>query len=308
MSHPTIDKPFGNPISQAFHASGWSSDQLAQFEEQGFLNVRQALPAEQVARLREAIGALYERCADREKDRIQWWDLFHGFGNPGGTSATWEHRNIVAEHEAFLDLIDQPNILAPMTQLLGPNIALLSSHLVIRGQSTEDEAAVKTLRLGWHRDLGVSSLDMREPHPRLAVKVAFWLTPLTESNQGAMRIVPGSHRLLGQPAFDRETNQPYGAIEVLAEPGDACFFEQRLWHAGAPNLSTQPRICLFYCYGYRWLRPQDYIRFSEDFLDGRTAIRRQLLGDAVTQMGYHLPAPQDVPLRDWLKKTEGSAV
>jgi ectoine hydroxylase len=273
-------------------------EQIAEFEERGFLALRGRLPHDLVTALLGVVRDLRQR-HDAAADGLAWWDQFHEFGNAGGVSGVWERRNIVADDPLFADLVELPEILVPMCQLLGPGIALMGSHAMVRGRSElpPEEAAARPL--GWHRDLGVSARDMQEPHPRLAVKAAIWLSPLTGPGEGAMQIVPGSHRLTGPPAIDATTGRPYGAIEVLGEPGDLFFFEQRTWHAGAPNLSPQPRICLFYGYGYRWLRPQDFRCVPDEVLAAAGPIRRQLLGGAVSQMGFHLPTPDDVPLRAW---------
>ena len=88
---------------------------------------------------------------------------------------------------------------------------------------------------------------------------------------------------------------------IYAEPGDALLFDQRLWHAAAPNIAPSPRICLFYAYGYRWLRPDDYGTAPDEWLMKQCAQRRQLLGAAASQSGYYLPTSADLPLREWLE-------
>jgi ectoine hydroxylase-related dioxygenase (phytanoyl-CoA dioxygenase family) len=92
----------------------------------------------------------------------------------------------------------------------------------------------------------------------------------------------------------------------MAEPGDVTIFEQRLWHAAAPNISAPPRVSLFYCYGYRWLRPQDYGDLSAEQLAGMNPIRRQLLGAKASVMGYHLPTDDDIPLAAWYEEKVGA--
>src|SRR5947208_1270346 len=103
--------------------------------------------------------------------------------------------------------------LTAVVELLGDNIFLMGSHLMIRGRTPMTLDDFSRFQLDWHRDLGTSALEMSEPHPRLSVRVAFWLTGLSARGQGAMQVVPGSHRLTGGLAFDSTTNQPYGAME-----------------------------------------------------------------------------------------------
>jgi ectoine hydroxylase len=274
--------------------------QIEEFKELGCLTIPRLFDRPAIDKLVAASRRLFTG-NDDTKDELGWWTAFHAFGPSKEPRTIREFRNVISKDRAFLDLTDDPRILMPMCQLLGPNIALLSSHLMLRGKSAIAPADSRKA-LGWHRDLGISSIEMSEPHPLLAIKVAIWLTPLAGPGEGAMRVLPGSHRLTGKPAIDPNTCQPYGATDVLAEPGDGFFFEQRLWHAGAPNFSDRPRLCLFLSYGYRWLRPQDYTVFPDEFLAGLSPIRFQLLGGAVSALGYHLPTPADLPLKAWFEK------
>ncbi|ROO52679.1 phytanoyl-CoA dioxygenase PhyH [Micromonospora sp. Llam0] len=284
-----------------------TDEQLNDFETQGYVHVPQVFPADKVQALLAAVAELGAR-ASTAADTRRWWSAFHDGACTPQAQQSADYRNVAMASDVFANLVDAAEILVPVVQILGPRVALLGTHAVVRahteGLSAEELART---RLGWHRDLGVSSIDMAEPHPRLAVKAAVWLTPLTGSGQGAMRVVPGSHRLIGEPAFDSATNQPFGAVEVLAEPGDVLLFEQRLWHAGAPNISLRPRVSLFYCYGFRWLRPQDYTDIDVEKLAAMSPVRQQLFGSKTTTIGHHLPTPEDVPLETWSSSWKGSA-
>lgn len=283
-----------------------SPEQREQFESNGYLLVPGALGAQQVEELLAASLRLYRNeNGDDGANRSsvgEWWSLFHPTSDARQAEGVhrWETRNVVVQDPSFLELIDEPSVFPLVLDMLNENIFLMGSHLMVRHRAPLSAEELARTPLGWHRDVGTSPLDMAEPHPRISVKVAYWLTALSGPGQGAMRVVPGSHRLIGKPAVDPATNQPYGAIEILAEPGDALIFEQRLWHAGAPNTSDQPRICLFFAYGYRWLRPQDYREMPPALLERVSPVRRQLLGATETLTGYHLPTPADVPLRAWV--------
>ncbi len=279
-----------------------TAEQIGRFNAQGFLHRPRVFREEQVLALLKGVESLSAQGLAAGDER-QWWQALHETAPTPQARTSLDLRNVAMAAGVFADLVEEAEILVPVLQILGPRVALLSSHAAVRGQAGDLSAGdLARLRLGWHRDLGVSSVEMAEPHPRLAVKAAIWLTRLDGPGQGAMRVIPGSHRLIGGPAFDPRTNQPYGAMEIFAGPGDVLFFEQRLWHAGAPNLSPRPRVALFYCYGYRWLRPQDYTDLSADQLTAMSPVRQQLFGRRATAMGYHLPAPEDVPLQAWFEE------
>jgi ectoine hydroxylase len=290
---------------------GLTDQQRQFFEEQGFVELPSVLPPDRVRLLLESTVRL------REQDQVsppvsssdadEWRSRFHSQKNEQQDEcdeARWQARNIIVRDETFLDLIDTPTIFPAVVEILGENIFLMGSHAMIRERTRMSSEELARFPLDWHRDLGTSALEMSEPHPRLSVRIAFWLTELNGPGQGAMQVIPGTHRLIGRPPLNPVTNQPYGALEIYAKPGDALLFEQRLWHAAAPNITARPRICLFYAYGYRWLRPDDYREIPTDILNRTTPVRKQLLGAAATQLGYYLPTAADIPLRDWISRKQ----
>jgi ectoine hydroxylase len=267
-----------------------TEEQRRRFERDGFLIVPDALPPEWVERLAAAVDRLYDK-AQREEGV--------------GPHDQWNIRNCVAADPLFVELVDWPPILPLVIGLLNWNIHLITSHLIVRPPSPPDTDRFWKAT-GWHRDGGTSPSEMQEPHPRLFLKVCYCLTDVTEPDRGATRVIPGSHRLIGRPAQAEDEPDPYGAIELRVKAGTAFLFEQRVWHAVGPNYSDVVRKSLFYGYGYRWLRPMDYIVMPDEMLAGCSPIRRQLLGDAKTQLGYWLPQDEDVPLRAWVKEMEAA--
>lgn len=264
--------------------------QRQDFERDGFLVVPGALSSEMLDRLVSAADRLYAE----------------GVAAEGLSKANhWELRNCLPADPAFLELLDWPATFPLVVDLLNWNVHLITSHLIMRAPSPPDaDEAWKAS--GWHRDGGTSSTEMQEPHPRLLIKIAYWLSDLSEPGRGAIRFVPGSHRLVGPPAQAPEMADPYGAVEMRAKPGDAVLFEQRMWHAVGPNHSDMVRKSLFFGYGYRWLRPMDYVTMPRELLESVSPIRRQLLGDAATQLGYYIPTDADVPLRAWCRDRAGA--
>lgn len=267
-----------------------SDQQRTAFERDGFLIVPDALPPDMVARLTKVVDRLYEEGARQE-----------------GLSKTnaWNLRNCIVHDPLFLELLDWPATFPLVVDLLNWNLHLITSHLIVRAPSPP-EADTKWKAEGWHRDGGTSSTEMEEPHPRLFIKIAYWLTDLSEPGRGNIRFVPGSHRLTGRPAQAEAAPDPYGAIEVCVKPGDAVLFEQRTYHAVGPNTSSLTRKSLFFGYGYRWIHPMDYKVTPSKILETCSPIRRQLLGDTKTVLGNYIPQDEDVPLRAWQQARSGT--
>lgn len=281
------------------------------FDTNGFVHIPGSLSSDTVATLRDA--CLRWREADREaaappmSTADDWRDQFDlpiDEKQAACDEARWEAFNIVARNERFMNLIDHRSILPKVASLLSDNIFLMGSRAMIRDRVPMTELEFARFPLDWHRDLGTSAIEMTEPQPRLSVKVAYWLTKLDAPGQGAMQVVPGSHRLLGPLPINPKTGHPFGATEVYAEPGDALLFDQRLWHAAAPNITSNPRTCLFYAYGFRWLRPDDYRDVPVELMQLLSPERQQLLGAVQSLLGYYLPTTDDLPLRRWLRDLE----
>lgn len=86
------------------------------------------------------------------------------------------------------------------------------------------------------------------PHPELVLTVMWPLDDFTEDN-GATRVVPGSHRWVDeQPGPESETV----AVEMAA--GSALFYLGSLWHGGGANRTSRPRLGVVLHYGAAWLR------------------------------------------------------
>jgi ectoine hydroxylase len=117
----------------------------------------------------------------------------------------------------------------------------------------------------------------------MSVKVAFWLSDVSQTGRGNMLVVPGSHRanwLPGPPGPDVPWPTPAGAREITAAPGDALIFNRRLWHARSDNRSQVTRNVVFFGYSYRWVVARDDVGAlpAHPWFDDLTAVQQQLLG------------------------------
>jgi Phytanoyl-CoA dioxygenase (PhyH) len=89
------------------------------------------------------------------------------------------------------------------------------------------------------------------PHEELVVNVMWPLDDFTADN-GATRIVPGSHRWNGrQPG-------PDDAVTVVEIPaGSALLYVGSLWHGGGANHTDRSRVGVVIHYAASWLRPAE---------------------------------------------------
>jgi ectoine hydroxylase len=254
-----------------------TTDERSRFERDGFLLLPGALDPGTVERLRACTTALD---ADYRSQ-------------PGvGPHHVLNLHDLVHRDASFLELVDWPSTFPKAYGVLGWNIQLFHTQLIVTPPAP---AGAAPGAYGWHQDNNRMNLDFETPppHPRVSVKVGYFLSDLPEPGIGNLNVVPGSHRL-GRPDT---ADQPEGALEIQAYAGDAVLFDRRLWHAASTNLSETTRTFLTYGYAYRWLRPKSPMERGPWFAEC-DPIRRQLLGDAPSgPNGYFDPQHIDVPLR-----------
>ena len=270
-----------------------TEEQHSHFEEQGYLVVPDALSADALERLTTAVDRLHSDAIKTEK---------------AIPDKAWGYSNFLGEDDAFMDVLDLPTTLPKVWGILGWNIYLYHAHLHIKPPAPDTPEGEGWLE--WHQDSGRVNIEMMESHPRprLSLKIAYFLSDVSEPGRGNFYVIPGSHLSDQVPFFsevgrdprEATANQmPEEAISVCVKAGTAVLFDRRLWHSRSSNHSPFTRKALFYGYGYRWIRPKDDM-MVEHLYERCDPIRRQLLGAAVRNNGRYVPTDDDVPLKTWL--------
>lgn len=257
-----------------------TNEQIDHFDEFGYVIVEDALSSDNVAYFLDAIERVrsqLEASPDRRQDHY-------------GLNI----RPIITYDDAFLELLEWSSTFPLAVRFLQHySIQLMMSHLITVPPHPEKRS------IGWHPDGGTPKFYVNGIQALTSLKVGYFLTDLLEPNMGALMVVPGSHRLVGRPPFPENARDPVGAVELKVKAGSAVIFHQGTWHASAPNYSDQTRVVLYYGYGYRTLRPTDYISMPQELIDKVSPIGKQLLGHKVTHLGYILPHDEDCPLKAW---------
>ncbi len=263
-----------------------SPQQKQQFDEAGYLIVRNVLDEATLASLVEAGDQLIasDRLANRQRSN---GGLYDGF------------RNVLSLHAAFLPLLTHPATFSLATQLLGPHLSLLTSHLIYR--HPDPPGALATSRLpGWHRDHYVSMRDLGHAQiPRHSLKIAYYLTDLSAPNSGATMMAAGSNHLKERIEIPAGQVDPATAVEPLLQPGDCVFFENRTWHAGAANMTQRIRKAVMFGYCYNWIRPTDYRQQPPALVEKLNPMQRALVGEPVDDRQEFQFDGGANPIADW---------
>jgi ectoine hydroxylase len=267
-----------------------AADGAARLRSDGFLAMPGVLRPAAVARLAAALDRVYEEEVARGRTRA---------------GAPMHLLGEIGRDDLFLELVDHPGVFPVIWGELGWNIHLYHCHLDVTPPRTEPR---RRYVWGWHQDGGRQNLDLdSDPRPRMSLKVAFWLSDLSEPGRGNMLVVPGSHESNTLSRPDRSElgfDPPAGAEPVLASPGDALVFDRRLWHSRSDNLSEHTRRVVFLAYTFRWVRPRDDFGIdpSSERFRGLTSVCRQLLGEPASRHDQWGLRPDAVPLHAELNR------
>ncbi|MDA0285054.1 MAG: phytanoyl-CoA dioxygenase family protein [Planctomycetota bacterium] len=243
-----------NPSPGQRLADGLSTDEIAQFERDGFLVARGLAAGDWTARMLQVTREHLERelpPVELEAD-VHYPGSPESIDQPGGRTI----RRLKQAHSrdiVFTEWICHVPLVRRLTQLLGPGVVMpLAHHNCVMTKQPHHSSDTR-----WHRDIRFWNFT----RPEL---VNVWLAMGDEyPDNGGLFIIPGSHRIELQPAqldddqFFREDvpiNQPLldSAIPVKLSAGDVLLFHARTLHSASRNNTDQAKYSAVFTF-----RPAD---------------------------------------------------
>jgi ectoine hydroxylase-related dioxygenase (phytanoyl-CoA dioxygenase family) len=203
-----------------------------QLDEVGFVILDDAMSRDLLDALRQRTAELYELEADRAGAEFKQ--------EPGCLRLA----NLVDKGTVFETVISEPRVLEYVRHVLGPRLKLssLNARTALPGSASQP----------LHVDMGA----IPDEHGYWVCNCVWMLDDFTSDN-GALRVIPGSHlwRQRPQDALADPSVPHHDEVLITGRAGSIIVINAHLWHGGLANHTAAPRSAVhaFYC---RWDKPQ----------------------------------------------------
>jgi len=227
-------------------------DQKAFFEREGYLIVNDVLSKnelnvcqKEIERLHHISGEL-EASGDPVFTKFQREPYADGVNRKDGLPVLRKIEDTWDISDVFRELSKHPNLIPVLGRLLGPDLILFRSTLMLKPAFHGSAHAP-------HQDSAYWPID-----PPALVTVSIALNEATTKN-GCFKIIPRSHKsglrdwgLIAQAQgrelqFKNEMSE-MDQIDVPLKAGSALFFHSLTVHGSGPNRSERPRNTALYAY------------------------------------------------------------
>ena len=170
-----------------------SADERYSFETDGFLVVESFLDRDHVARLRAALQRAIARRRELERRGTPHFAR-PGVEDPGSTRIFY----LLADDPLFLELADYPPVMPYIRALLNQS----QPHFHASDAFWEEGACAA--RAGWHIDGPDNGFrNLRPRVPMLELKIGYFLSDMTQPDQGNLMVVPARTRPTSIPRRKR---------------------------------------------------------------------------------------------------------
>lgn len=199
-------------------------------DEQGYTIVEGAIEPDFVGALREDLRRL-----ERELDIHAGRNLFEG-------THTFRIYNLLVHGELYQRIPVHANVLPIVEQVLDPGCLISSLSSIAIGPDETPQPL--------HADDQL--IPVPKPHVPFVCNSMWAISDFSEEN-GATRVLPGSHRSEGNP-------NPFGSYDTVPAEmpaGSVMVYNGSMWHGGGANRTVERRvgIAMNYCAGF--LRQQE---------------------------------------------------
>ena len=203
--------------------------------DDGFTVIEHAASPELV----EGLKAALER-TERDHNLGYAKTSFEGF-------KTVRINNLLTYDDIFWEVPLHENVLPVVERVLDRECLLSSFCSLVLGPGQEAQPI--------HEDTQLIPL----PRPHIPITInAIWALSDFRQDNGATRIVPGSHKYDSSPEYGKE----YDTVTATMPAGSVMLFDSALWHGGGANTSDARRFAFSCAYCWGWMRQQENLQFG----------------------------------------------
>ncbi len=191
---------------------------------------------------------------------------------PAGNSFEGERTlriyNLLAFGEPWTRVPVHERVLPVVEGVLDPGclVSSLSSITILPGERAQPLHADDQL------------IPIPKPHPPVVCNTMWALTDFTADN-GATRVVPGSHLFTENPVY----GAPYDTVPAEMPRGSVLVWHGSLWHGGGANTTDAPRVgvAMNYCAGFIRQQENQQLGIPREVAAGFGPRLRSLIGYGV---------------------------
>ncbi len=216
------------------HDDTLTSSEKKILDDHGYLNLGRLLSANDVSRINSRITALM--ASEGEKAGSELLDSPY-IRHPKEAGAD-RLADLVNKGDVFDIFYTHPRVLAAIAHVLGRDIKLSSLNY----RAAKPGMGLQKLHVDWHEAVGPEEYKVCN---------SIWLLDDFTRENGATRIVPGTHRsgVLPQEVLkDPESSHP-DELVIEAPAGSVFIFNSHAWHGGTTNHTQKYRrsIHSYFC-------------------------------------------------------------
>ncbi|MDH4089267.1 MAG: phytanoyl-CoA dioxygenase family protein [Cyclobacteriaceae bacterium] len=222
------------------HENTLTQDEKNFLSEFGYLNLGKLLSETQVSAINHQILVLMEK--EGQKAGAELLDSPY-IKHPKEDGAD-RLADLVNKGEVFDIFYTHPRVLAGIAHVLGQEFKLSSLNY----RSAKPGLGLQKLHVDWHEAVAPD---------RYTVCNSIWLLDEFSKENGATRIVPGTHRSgrLPQEALPDPMAPHTDEVIIEAPAGSVFIFNSHAWHGGTTNRSAKYRRAI-HSYFCRFDQPQ----------------------------------------------------
>ncbi len=238
------------------NAATLTPDEIKQLDEQGYLPLYNILSQDQIIAFRNRLDELTQAEGELAGTEVH---------QEAGTNRL---SNLIDKDPMFDICYSHPRVLAAMNHVLSSDFKLssLNSRASLPGEG------LQALHADWGEAVDADNYQVCN---------SIWLLVDFTANNGATRVVPGTHRSGEHPAHvldDPKAPHP-DEIQLIAPAGTVVIFNSHLWHGGTVNHSDAPRYALhsYFCRRHQPQQLDQKANLSDETVSRLSEAQRYIL-------------------------------